>query len=974
MHAPTAMGLVGREGILQELSDALERAGSGTPTVVVVSGETGVGKTRLVTEFLAGAEATTLAGACVPVAGEPLPYAALTQALRRSGGTGVVRQETERSPELARLLPGAAAPPNGSDPGSGASSRLRLFGAVLGLLGRMSAEGPVVHVVEDVHWADRSTLDLLTFLATNFTDERVLLLLTHREDAVDESGTLGPWLAEMGRFTTLRIRVPRLDRADTVRLAADVAGKSLSPERLVETLDRSAGNPLFVEQLVLAGDGPGPLPATLYELLRVRVDHLPPETRRLLRAAAVIGRVASVPLLARTVDADEETVEDLLRVAIDGYVAEVRDDDSVGFHHPAFQEVVYAELLPGERARLHHEAAEALSQEVDPAPEVAGEMARHWHLAGDLTRALDASVAAGAAYEQMYAFTDAFASFSLALELLDRVPSDLDRVDLASRAAESASVVGDSAAAVRLVETALAETEDGRPRAALLEQLGSVQFVAGDATAAEKAFRAAMDLLPSEEVSPLAARVYARFGVMAASWAWLEEGEQACERALSISREVGARREEGVALNGLGVVSVTRGDVVEGLAQLREALAIAREVGSPHDVGLAYANLSHVLGFTGRVDEGVELAREGRVELNRLGQDRQFGSLVLCNASDGLIKAGRLAEAEELIQEALSRHPRGVMAAPVLLLAARLGVAQGDLTAAWERCEQARLVVEAEGAPLGWLREILETAAEVELWAGRPGAADELVTDGLAAIADTDEAIFGTTLVALGLRALADEAVAHRDHRSRTRRAEARDALLTKLGDIRSHTERADLPDAEALDLLCAAEQARLDRTPGKTLWAQVAVAWERIERPLPAAYARWRAAESLLAAGVSAESISALRAVHASAQLLGAVRLVEEIETMATWYRVDLLPPAAEQTEAGTEALDAYALTAREREVLAALAAGRTNKEIADALFISVKTASVHVSNILRKLDVSGRQEAARVAHRLGVSPADVN
>jgi DNA-binding CsgD family transcriptional regulator len=363
-------------------------------------------------------------------------------------------------------------------------------------------------------------------------------------------------------------------------------------------------------------------------------------------------------------------------------------------------------------------------------------------------------------------------------------------------------------------------------------------------------------------------------------------------------------------------------------------------------------------------------------ELTRYGQDRQFGSLLLCNTSDALIKAGRLAEAEELIDDALGRHPRGVMAAPVLLLAARLTVAQGDLTVAWERCEQARLVIEAEGAPLGWLREITETAAEVELWARRPEAAHELVADGLAAIAGTGEAVYGSGLVALGLRALADQADSRRDHTSRTRRAEARDVLLRSLTEIRATPGHGGLPEDRALDLLCAAEQARLDHAPASRLWSDTAAVWTELGRPLPAAYARWRLAEALLSGGVNAEAIAAVRSVHDAAQLLGAVRLVEEIETLARWYRVDLIPSrsGADPEAAGaTEALAAYALTAREREVLAALAAGQTNKEIADALFISVKTASVHVSNILRKLDVQGRQEAARVAHRLGVSPADV-
>jgi DNA-binding CsgD family transcriptional regulator/tetratricopeptide (TPR) repeat protein len=978
MYPRTTGELVGREGILRQLSDAFEHAASGNPTVVVVSGETGVGKTRLVTEFMARSEATTLAGACVPVAGEPLPYAALTQALRRTGGSGVVRQEAQRSPELARLLPqGAGNDLPGPDPGpgSGESSRLRLFQAVLGLLGRMSAQGPVVYVVEDLHWADRSTLDLLSFLATNLTDERVLLLLTYREDARDESRTLGPWLAELGRLTAHRIQIPRLDRADAVRMVTELAGQSLPPERLEETLDRSAGNPLFVEQLVLAGDGPGPLPSTLHELLRSRVEHLPRETRRLLRAAAVIGRVASVPLLARTVDATEEDVEDRLRVAIDAHVAEIRDDDSVGFHHPAFQEVVYAELLPGERGRLHRAAAEALSLETDPPPEVAGEVARHWHLAGDLDRALEASVAAGCAYEQMYAFSDAYASFGLALELLDRVPSSVDRVDLAKRAASSASAVGDSAAAVRLLEDALTHSEETPVRARLLERLGSVLFVAGDADASRDAFRSAMELLSDDDESRLAARVYAGYAMLAAAWSWLDDADVAGTRALRISRLVGGRREEGVTLNALGIVSATRGDLDQGIAQLREALEIAREVANPHDVGLAYVNLSHVLGLAGRLDDGIALCQGGIGELSRFGQDRQFGSLLLCNTSDGLIKAGRLAEAEELINEALSRHPRGVMAAPVLLFAARLTVATGDLTAAWERCEQARLVVEAEGAPLGWLREITETAVEVELWAGRPEAARELVADGLAAIAGTDEAVFGSALVSLGLRALADEAVAQRDHRSRTRRAGAREELLATLDGIRAVPGRDDLPESAALDLLCAAEQGRLDHTDAAGLWRDTAAAWTAIDRPLPAAYARWREAEALLSVRVGAESIGALRSVHTAAQLLGAVRLVEELETLARWYRVDLLPEVKETVDedADSTALEAYALTAREREVLAALAAGHTNKEIADALFISVKTASVHVSNILRKLDVQGRQDAARVAHRLGVSPADV-
>ncbi|WP_432479210.1 helix-turn-helix transcriptional regulator [Nocardioides sp. GXQ0305] len=958
--------LVGREGILRDLSEALARSASGIPTVVVLSGETGVGKTRLVQEFLAGAEALSLAGACIPVAGEPLPYAALAQALRQ-GGDGLVDREVRGSPELARLLPAASgdAVPTTPDPGSEATSRMRLFQAVLGLLGRVSEHRPVVHVVEDVHWADRSTLDLLTFLVGNLNDERVLLLLTHRDDAPDESSDLASWLVELGRMDARTVRVPRLERDDAARLVTSLAG-AVPPERLEETLARSDGNPLFVEQLVMAGDGPGQLPATLHELLRVRVEALPADTRRLLRAAAVIGRVASGPLLARTLGRPVEDVEDALRAGLAARVAEVRADDRIGFHHPAFREVVYAELLPGERTRLHRAAAEALEEEADPAPEVAGEVARHWHLAGDLERALAASITAGRAYEQMYAFGAAGASFGLALELLDRVGDPrVDRLDLAVRAASSASVVGDNQAAVRLLHEQLHRVADPARRAVLLERLGAAEFVAGDVAAAETAYRSATELLPDEEVSVLSARVHAGLGLLAAAWSRLDEGEDEARRGLAISCQVDARREEGTARNALGLVAASRGDLDTGVDHLEASLAIAREVESPFELGQAYVNLSHVLGLAGRLDHVVDLARGGLSELDRFGQDRQFGSLLLCNASDALIKAGRLPQAEELIGQALGRHPRGVMAAPVLLLAAKLTVAQGDLPAAWERCEQARLIIEAEGAPLGWWREVTETSAEVELWAGRPQAALEIAQDGLAAISDTDEAVFGSALVGLGLRALADLAFAHRDARSRQGRAPARQELLDARAAVGALPGWAELPETQALDRQAAAELARLDLAPAAEPWRGAAAAWDALGRPLPAAYARWREAEELLGAGVDVDSIGALRAVHDTAQGLGAARLVQEVEALAAFYRVDLLPPAV--PDPGPDPLAGYALTAREKEVLAALAAGRTNREIADALFISVKTASVHVSNILRKLDVPGRQEAARVAHQLG-------
>jgi ATP/maltotriose-dependent transcriptional regulator MalT len=966
-------GLVGREDSLALLAAALQRAATGTPGLVVVAGETGVGKTALVQEFLATAGASVLAGVCVPVAGEPLPYAALTQALRRARGHGVVRQEVGRSPELARLLPGAPPDPEVAEPT--AASRVRLFQAVLGLLERMGAGGPVVHVVEDVHWADPATLDLLAFLATNLTDERVLLLMTYRTEEVADTDALATWLAELGRLRSAEVlRLGRLDRGQASELVARLLGAEPDPDLLAATLERSAGNPLFVEQLVLSGDGPGALPGTLpgtlRDLLRARVGRLPEGTRGVLRAASVVGRVASVPLLARTGGADVATVEELLRPALAARVLEVRGDDRIGFQHPAFQEVVYAELLPAERARLHRAAAEALAEQPEPSAEVVGEVARHWHRAGDLARALDAAVRAGEASEGIYAFADARASYTRALELLDQVPSAYDRVQLAARAAECAHLVGDTEAALRLAGSALAQVSDPADRARLHERLGSYHFLAGDGPAAERSFREALALLPPGDTSVLAARAQAGLGLYYAAWSRFDEADVACAEALRIAAEVGAPREEGVARNALGVVAAGRGNPDEALRQLRASLGTALELEQPGDVASAYVNLSHVLGLAGRLDEVVSLARDGLAQLTRYGQDRQNGSLLLVNASIALVGSGRLAEAEEVIATALRRQPRGIMAAPVFLMAARIRLAEGDLDVARDHADQARLVIEAEDAPVAWLREAVETGAEVELWAGRPVAALAAVTDGLEVIAGTDEERFATGLLALGLRALADDAAVRRDPASRAERRSRREELLGTLARTRAGIGDQALPETAVLDQVCDAELARLDEAAAAPLWANVAGAWRDLGRPFPAAYAGWREAEELLRDGVSAPATAALRRVHAASRELGARRLVEEVEALARWYRLDLLPvvPAQRREEPAAEALAAYGLTARELEVLTALAEGHSNKEIAEEMFISVKTASVHVSNILRKLDVGGRQDAARIAHRLGI------
>ena len=503
---------VGRGAESARLAAASDRAAAGTPTVVMVGGEAGVGKSRLVRELVAGsraAGATVLAGGCVELGGEGLPFAPVVAALRMlARGLGGARlatavPEPARS-ELARLLPELGPPPAGGaaggrtpvgqppaggpqsplpDPGS---AQRRLFELLLGLLERLAARRPTILVVEDLHWADRSTRDLLAYLVRNLRHGRLLLLLTYRSDELHRRHPLRPLLAELERDR----RVDRLElgRFDLDEVAAQLTGiLGVAPAtRLVEGVHaRSGGNAFFVEELA-AAVSPGGAAASggLRDTLLARIEALPESTRTLLRVvAAAAGRVEH-ELLAEVTGLPEPELLAGLRAAVSARVLLVdAHDGTYGFRHALVKEAVDGGLLPGERPRLHGRLAVALSARgaglrqahaglpgVDPA--LAAELAWHWYAAHDLARALPAAVEAGLAAERSYAFAEAQHHFERALELWELVPAapGLDRVALLGRAAEAAANAGGTERAISLVRGALAEVDPaGDPlRAGLL--------------------------------------------------------------------------------------------------------------------------------------------------------------------------------------------------------------------------------------------------------------------------------------------------------------------------------------------------------------------------------------------------------------------------------------------------------------------------------------------------------------------------
>jgi DNA-binding CsgD family transcriptional regulator len=986
--------LVGRTHELERLCAARQRAYSGAPCTALVTGEAGIGKTRLVQEFMASADGLVLAGGCVPVVGEALPFAPVTQAIREF----VRSTDAQRSAlpaELHRLLPPDPTRPidpvtmSVLDAPVSASAQVRLFESFLAFLGELGrTAGRVTLVLEDLHWADRSTLDLVGFLARNLRTEPVFIALTLRSDDVGPDTPFRLWLAELERLSTVEeIPLARLRPTDATRLIAGLIGSTPVPAYVDRVYQASAGNPLFTEHLLAWADDPeGSLPVTLRELLGARVALLSEPARRTVRVASVLGRVVSLELLAAVADQTEAEVEEALRSAVDRHVIEPRVSGDYGFRHPLFRDVIYADLLPGERRRLHAAAATTLAALDDGASfSVVGEIARHWQAAGDADRAFASAVAAGLAAEEVYAFADADEYLTRAVQLGVDLPDSafaelpIDRVELLAHAAQSANLTGHADRAVAHIRSAAPMTDDPVRRAQLLDREGAYCFGSGQFEEAKAAYEAALDLLPSESATMLVeAQIYAGLGMLAMASTQLAAARHACLQAMELARSAGDSRGEGRALNALGVVTAYGGDFDTGIAQLRQSLEIATKLNEPDDLGAAYIHLVHVLGLAGQFDDAVRIGVEGIAELRRVGLIRQDGAFLQANVAESMIKQGRWSEATDLLDEALAQQPPGLGAAPILVQGARLALAAGDLALAFERIQQVRGLDSEGGMPDAWWRELLELDAELALWQHEPAEAERMAGQGLSLVEQGDEQRFAGPLVVLALRAAADSA-----EDARARRAGKAAAGAMQRGQSLVERARRLHPDplcadgswwldGRALALTGLAELARLEDRNDPRRWSEAAEAWEALDRPFQVAYARWREADALARTHERGNRpVAAVRHAYDLATQLGAAALVAEVTELARWYRIDLTAPEesdADSDSAAAAAIDDIGLTPRELEVLAGLAAGQTNREIADSLFISVKTASVHVSNILRKLDVSGREEAARVAYQLGL------
>ncbi len=986
----TSSRFIGRVGELAELELAAREAASGRPTLVLLGGDSGLGKTRLVGELERRvtergdgvAPPLILRGDGVQQGDGELPYAPLLGALRplvrtRHPVLEALRPGTRS--QLARLLPGLEDEARAADERADPAGQLRLFEAVLELVDALSEDAPLVLILEDMHWADRSTRAFVTFLARSLRSERVMLLLTYRTDELHRRHPLRPLLSELNRLERARrIELEPFDRAELGEAIGDILGSAPADPLLERLFERAEGNPLYTEELLAAGlDGRGAPPRSLSDAFLQRIERLAPDAQRLARAVAV-GRSLDEPALAALTALARDPLQTALREAVAEQVLLPADDGRFCFRHALLREALYDDLLPGERGELHialachlEDAGARTGSRDDDELERGASIASHYAAAGDQPAALRTTVQAGMQARRVQAFGEASDLFLRALELWPRVadPESVaacDHVELLGRAAVALSIIDERTRADSLLRQALHELDpevDPARYATLLVRWGRILWSLNRGDEAARAGERALAMIPAGDpggdrmlIRAWLARLQTLRGKFRGAKA---DGEAALQEAIA----AGDRGAEIELLNTLGMARVALGEVEEGLDSLRRAIALARERDDLDRLATAYANLANMLGDVGRVRDAVATAREGLAATPRTHvRNHDWLTLTL---SELAFEAGDWATAGECLAPAPQRMV-GIIYIFRQTREAELAAGIGDDERGLECLESVADLVRESIEPQ-WIGVFGAVAGELHARCGELELAQRAVQDGLDRMEVCTDDIARIARVSLaGLRVEADRAQRARDLGDASMRRDALARARLHLGRIDAAAQ--DGGPVERVRLAQAkAEMARARGRARARDWARAAQAWEAIAQPYPTAVAHWREAECLVVAGDRGVAADAATRALSGAQALGSRWLEREVRTLADRGRLSLhgarLAPTAPEAAAPE---DPFGLTARERQVLALVAQGATNRQIGAALYMAEKTASVHVSRILAKLDVRGRTEAAAVAHRL--------
>lgn len=991
------VGFVGRERELARLEGAL----TGDARLVLVVGDAGIGKTRFTGEGMRQAAANgrvCALGGCLPLAGK-LPLLPVSDALgelsRREGGQpltdALAKLPRYVRDEAARLLPQLEAA--GPDPSGRAEGwqRDRLFAALEELLGAMGEESGLVLVIEDVHWADGATLDCLTYLARAGCTRALTLVVTCRSDEAPLDAQVAGWLAHAraaGRVE--EIRLAPLSKAEAAQQIAGLVNGE-PPDGFAENLfTRAEGNPFFTEQLVAAaladpaGNGlspPDKVPGRLAELLLARVSHTSSDARTVLAALAVAGRALTEEMLA---DLAGLGIDELRRAIQELAAARLLTTETDGVRHrlghALLGEAVADSLLPGERKAWHERTAQVL-QRAD-SDSLAAETARHWAAAGRADDELAARVRAAEAAERVFGYAEAAAHWQRAIELRQGVLAadatllaGLSEPRLYRRAMDALALSGDGVSASEVAKEGCRRFAGHPDRAAMAVILQRAAYYRGIEVAADglPLIQEALRLFEQEPPSADYADALTDYASLFLLYAQgrHEASRAVLEHARQIAEAAGATSLLPRLLARQGDVAMRCGEVTTGVDLLRRGREVAEmSADIPGMVWVAVTEASTLID-RGQYGEAAEMGLHDLRVAQHAGLGAWFQvSILACNVAEAFVALGHTSQAGAVIDPLISGPPERDNW-NLHMARAEIDMLRGDLGAAAQRRQLLKVYTSQFGslAFAGWDAEV---SAELALWSERPGDALQEVRRVLDLHTSADTTVLCGRLLAAGMRACADlagQARARQDGPAVTAALASADNLAAWV-DERADTPFADHPAEAHIPAHRAswdAERTRLNGTSDPVAWTVAAKAWDELGLPHNAAYARWRQAEAQLEAGQPATLAGAtLRMAAVLAE--GHSPLQSHIRTLAERARIQLQDAAAQTSTEPAGQPSPYGLTSRELAVLRLLAAGCTNAQIGAELYISPKTASVHITSIFRKLGVSGRVPAAALAERAGL------
>lgn len=950
---------IGRTAELRMLAGRLTEVRDGTSRTILVGGDAGIGKSRLLARFARSAReagAHVLVGACEEHFGDPMPYGPLLEILEAFG-----REDGERlgGPAYRRLIEffDFDAPDM--------TSPQQVFLAVRKMLEQVGTDAPVVLIVEDVQWADPSTLDLVRHLAQGRPQDRRLLLLCSyrtRDLASDHP------LAQMMAGTTFlrrteRIELPGFTMAELRQfLTAEQGGRRVDPRLVQRCFDWSDGIPFHAEQLVAAGalDSPADLhlPDDTRSVVLARLSGLSTDALKVLRVAAVAGRAVSRRLLRQVSGLPADALGFAVQECFDRQMLVTgRDEDLYRFRHALLREAVYQTTVRDTQVDLHLAMARALTADPDLSRtegSAAAELASHWFQAGSWPEALAAAVNAGHAARRTLAFGSAEAQFARALQSWPRV-RDPEKVAGVSQeqvllyAAEAARWSGDADRALAYIDQALA-VDGGERTGELNERRATYLWEMGRRPEALTVYEESAALLEGQPASAVKARVLAGIALADLHAGRYLDGRDKAAEALATATEAGTRAEEGRALNVSGLALGILGDPA-GIERLERAIDIARAENHIEDLLRAYGNLGLILEHAGRLRDAAETTTKGLEEARQFEVANTIQAMILANnASAALVLLGDWDEAEKIIVEftqdrspAESIYPRLTLAEIMVLRGAYAQASQLlDSIADADHGDDPRFL-----GPLHSVRALL-ALGEGDLY-----RAGDAVRHGVEAVGGGENRLELLRLCAAGLRCAADLAAA------------GDRVAAVALGDWLARAgwkSRAEELDRETSQLvrLCAAERKRLRGRETVAEWSRIASGWAELDRPYEAAYARWRQACVMYATGARAEARQTARTAYQAVKTLGAEPLRAALARFAAEMGLDLgdRPPPARLP---------YGLTRAEFETLRLMGEGLDANAIANTRGVVRRTVETQQGKVYRKMDVRSALEAVAKARRDG-------